>query len=74
MHASWAAYKFNLVVTAKLLLLGFENSYYGVYSVVHRRRLEILLLCVAVSYAVATGSEGAGIGNDTCWDDVCSPT
>lgn len=49
MHASWAAYKFNLVVTAKLLLLGFENSYYGVYSVVHRRRLEILLLCVAVS-------------------------
>lgn len=45
MHASWAAYKFNLVVTAKLLLLGFENSHYGVCSVVYRRRLEILLLC-----------------------------
>lgn len=48
-HASWAAYKFNLAMTAKLLLLGSENSYYGVYSVVYRRRLEILLLCVAVS-------------------------
>lgn len=49
MHASWAAYKFNLVVTAKLLLLGSGNSYYGVYIVVYRWCLEILLLCAAVS-------------------------
>lgn len=64
MRASWAAYKFYLVVTAKLLFLGTENFYYGVYSVVYLWHLEILLLCVAVFEAMARGCDEAGTGND----------
>jgi len=76
MCASWATYKLNLMVTAKLLFSGSENVYYGVYSAVYCWHLEILLLCVAVFEAWLEDVMEQAWGMVLHRDDVsvCSPT